>query len=75
MIYIQNIKNEGSVIHWYRMFKDGQINVHDEEPSGQTSVVRAFFFQSKRWYFTMSKLLCEFPQIYALLSTKLSQLG
>jgi hypothetical protein len=31
MVYGQNIMSEGTVRQWYRMFKDGQINVHDEQ--------------------------------------------
>jgi predicted transcriptional regulator len=31
--------SEGTVRQWYRMFKDGQTNVHDEKRSCQSSVV------------------------------------
>jgi hypothetical protein len=49
------------------MFKDGQTNVHDEQRSGQPSVV-SDELQSvnkkicERWYFTISEVSCEFPQ-------------
>jgi hypothetical protein len=39
VVYGQNIMNEGTAIQWCRMFKDGLTNVHDEERSGQSSVV------------------------------------
>jgi hypothetical protein len=51
------------------MFKDGPTNVHYEEQSGQLSVVSDDLVQSadqnicERWCFTISELLCEFPQI------------
>jgi hypothetical protein len=38
-VYSQNVMNEGTAKQWYRMFKDGWTNVHDEERSGQPSVV------------------------------------
>jgi hypothetical protein len=31
MIYSQNVKSEKAVRQWWRMFKDEQTNVHDEE--------------------------------------------
>jgi hypothetical protein len=30
-VYSQNVMSEGTVRKWYRMFKDGQTNVRDEE--------------------------------------------
>jgi hypothetical protein len=45
------------------------INVHGEERSGQPSVLSDDLVQSvhqkiyERWRFTISELLCEFPQI------------
>jgi hypothetical protein len=51
------------------MFKDGRTNVHDEERSGWLSVVSVDLVESvnqkicERWRFTISELLCEFPQI------------
>jgi hypothetical protein len=65
------------------MFKDGQINVHDEERSGQPSVASDDVAQSgnqkicQRRRFTISELLCEFPQIshtglYEIITVRLS---
>jgi hypothetical protein len=51
------------------MFKDGRTNVHDEERSGQPSLVRDDLVQSvdqnvcERQRFTIPPLLCTFPQI------------
>jgi hypothetical protein len=39
MVYSQNVMDEGTVRQWCKMFKDGRTNVHDEEQSGQPSVV------------------------------------
>jgi hypothetical protein len=41
----------------------GQTNVHDEERSGQPSVVSVDQNICERQCFTNSELLCEFPQI------------
>jgi hypothetical protein len=38
-VYNQNVMSEGTVRQWCRIFKDGQTNLHDEERSGQSSVV------------------------------------
>jgi hypothetical protein len=38
-VYGRNAMNEATVRQWWRMFKDGQTNVHDQERSGQPSVV------------------------------------
>jgi transposase len=38
VIYGQNVSEE-TIRQWCRMFKDGRTNVHDEEHSGQPSVV------------------------------------
>jgi hypothetical protein len=70
-VYGQNIMSEGTVRHRCRMFKDGRgrTGVHDEERSGQLSVVSDYLVQSvdqkicERQRFTFSKLSCEFPQI------------
>jgi hypothetical protein len=49
------------------MFKDGQTNVHDEERSGQPSVVSNDLVQTidqtiyENQRCTISQLLCEFP--------------
>jgi transposase len=34
--------SEGTVRQWFKMFKDGQTNVHDEEQSGRPSVVNDY---------------------------------
>jgi hypothetical protein len=63
------------------MFKDGQINVHDEERRGWQSVVSDDLVQSvdqricERQHFTILELSCGFPQISPLFSMRLSQLG
>jgi hypothetical protein len=46
------------------MFKDGQVNnTNNEEQSGEPSEVSDDLVQSEKRYFTISDLLCEFPQI------------
>jgi transposase len=68
-VWDQNVMREGTVRQWCRMFKDGWTDVHDEEQSGQPSVVSDGLVQSveqricERWHFTISGLLCEFPRI------------
>jgi hypothetical protein len=65
------------------MFKDGRANVHNEEQSGWPSVVSDHRGQTvdqkicERWSFTISELLCEFPQIsctllYEIITVRLS---
>jgi hypothetical protein len=67
-VYCQNVITGGTVRKWRRMFKDGRINVHDEERSGGTSEMSDDLVQSvdqiicERWRFTISELSCEFPQ-------------
>jgi transposase len=69
VVYDQNVMSKETVRHWCRMFKDGQTNVHDEERSGQPSVVNDDLVQNfdqklcERQSFTMYERLCEFPQI------------
>jgi hypothetical protein len=69
VVYCQNIMSEWTARQWYRMFKDGWPNVHDEEQSGRPSVVSDDLVQSvdhkscERQHFTISELSCEFPQI------------
>jgi transposase len=61
--------SEVTVRYWRRMFKDGRINVHDEERSGRPSVVSEDLVRSvdqkmcERRCFTISELSYEFPQI------------
>jgi transposase len=45
-VYGQNVMSEGTVRQWCGMFKDGRTNVHDEERSGQPSVVSDDLVQS-----------------------------
>jgi transposase len=67
VIYSQNVMSEKTVRQWWRMFKDEQTNVHDEEQSGQPSAVSDDLVQSidqkirERLCFTISELLCGFP--------------
>jgi hypothetical protein len=49
------------------MFKDGQTNVHDEEGSGQSSVVSDDLIQNEIQHFTISQLPCKFPQIFHII--------
>jgi hypothetical protein len=64
------------------MFKDGRRNVHNEEPNGPPSAVRDDLVQNveqkicEKQHFTISELLCEFPQIsstslYKIITVKL----
>jgi hypothetical protein len=62
VVYGQNVMSEETVRQWYRMFKDGQTNVHDEERSGWPSVVGDDLVQSvdqkicERRHFKISQL-------------------
>jgi hypothetical protein len=68
-VYAQTAMSEGPVRQWCRMLKDGRTNVHNEEQSGQPSVVSDGHVESvdqklcKRQCFTISELLGDFPQI------------
>jgi hypothetical protein len=61
--------NEGTVRRWYRMFRDGRTNVHDEERSGRPSEGSDDLAQSvdlkicEKRRLKNSELSCEFPQI------------
>jgi hypothetical protein len=46
MVNGQNVKSEGTVGQWCKMFRDGQKNVHNEERSDQPSVVNDNLVQS-----------------------------
>jgi hypothetical protein len=81
-VYSQNVMCEGTVRQWCRMFKDGRTNVHDEERSSRPSAVSYDLVQSvgqkicEKQRFTISELLCEFPQIsctalYKIITAKL----
>jgi hypothetical protein len=45
-VYSQNVMSERTARQWCKMFKAGRTNVHDEEQSGQPSVVSDDFVQS-----------------------------
>ena len=68
-VYGQNITSNGTVRKWVRAFKDGQKNVHDEERSGQPSMIRDDLLQKvnekvkMNRSFTISSLSEEFPQV------------
>jgi hypothetical protein len=62
-VYGQNVMSEGTVRKLCTVFKDGRINVHNEERSGRPSVVGDDFVQRETRRFTMSDGSCEFPQI------------
>jgi hypothetical protein len=69
VLYGPNIMSEGSVRQWCRMFRNGPTNVHDDEWSGQPSVVNDNLVQSvnkkitENGHFIISELSFEFPQI------------
>jgi TusA-related sulfurtransferase len=46
VIYDQNIMSKETIRQWCKMFKDVQTNVHNEERSGQPSVVIDDFVQN-----------------------------
>jgi hypothetical protein len=58
LVYSRTATNEGTI----RMLKDGWTNVHNEERSGQPSVMNDFV-QSVGQKLTISEVSCEFPQI------------
>jgi hypothetical protein len=69
---------EGTVRQWYRMFKDGRTNVHDEERSGRPSVVNEVLFKVLTDKFVKvgtSQFHVSFHKFHALSSMRLSQLG
>jgi hypothetical protein len=61
--------SEGTVRQWCRILKDGQTDVYDEGWGGQPSVMSNDRVEGvakkicERRCFTISELLCEFPQI------------
>jgi hypothetical protein len=63
------------------MFKDEQTNVHDEEQSGQPSVVSDWLVQSvdqkicERRHHNFGNFCVNFHTFGALFSTRLSQIG
>jgi hypothetical protein len=83
-VYDQNVMSEWTLRQWCRMFKDGRKNVHDVERSGQPAIfMNDGLAQSvdqkicERWRFTISEVLCEFPEIsrtllYEIIRVRLS---
>ena len=67
-VYGQNIMSDGMVRKWFRAFKDGPTNVHNEERSGRPSVVNEDLVQKvdekerENRRFTISALFDCFPQ-------------
>jgi hypothetical protein len=63
------------------MFKDGRRNVHNEEQSDRSSVVRDDYIQSVQQIFVkdgaaqFQNFCVNFHKLHVLFSTKLSQLG
>jgi hypothetical protein len=37
-IYGQNIMSEGNIRQWFRVFKNGRKNIHDEKPSDRPAI-------------------------------------
>jgi hypothetical protein len=68
-VYGEIIMSAGGVRQWCRMFKNGRINVHDEERAGRPTVVTQELVQMidkkvrENRRFTISELSHQFPQI------------
>jgi hypothetical protein len=77
----QNVMSEGTVRQGCRMFKDGRINIHNEERSGRPTVVSDDHDQTvdqklvKDGVSQFQNLRVNFQKFHALFSTRLSQLG
>jgi hypothetical protein len=77
VVYDQNIMSECTERQWCRMFKDGWINVHDEERKGWPSVVSDDLVQSvdqkncERRCFTISECSCEFSHILRMVPCRI----
>lgn len=41
----ENTMKDGMEWKWVTAFKDGHMNIHDEEQSGQNSVITEYFMQ------------------------------
>jgi hypothetical protein len=68
--------SDGTVRQWRTMFNDERINVHDEERSGQSSVLSDDLVQSvDQKICERQNFLVNFHKLRALLSMRLSQLG
>jgi hypothetical protein len=73
-----HIMSEGTLRQSCRMFKDGHTNVHNEEQSGQPSVVSDDLVQSagqKNCERQFQNFCVNFHKIHALLSIRFSQLS
>jgi hypothetical protein len=68
-VYGRNVMSERTIRQCQRMFKEGWTNVYDNERNSRPSVASDGLVQSvdqkicERWCFTISEILCEFPQI------------
>jgi transposase len=80
VVYGQNLMSEGTVRQWYRIFKDGWTNVHNEQQSGQPSVVNDDLVHSVEQKFVkdgtsqFQNFRVNFYRFHALLSKRLPQL-
>jgi len=81
-VYGPNVMSDSKVRQWCRLFKEGRMNVHDEERSGRPSVIKDDMVEKVNTTirgncrFTISELSFEFPQvsrsvIYNIVSEKL----
>ncbi|GFT49575.1 HTH_48 domain-containing protein [Trichonephila clavipes] len=82
-VYGENIMSDGMVLKWVRAFKDGRINIHDEERSGRPSVITDELIQKvdckvkEKRRFTSSSLAEKFPVVsrsvlYEIVSERLN---
>jgi hypothetical protein len=81
-VYGQNVMSEGTVRQWCRMFKDGQINVHDEQRNVRPPV-EGDYLCSNSWpkiceirRFTILEFSCESPEfsrtlLYEIITVRL----
>ncbi|GBN66199.1 hypothetical protein AVEN_62091-1 [Araneus ventricosus] len=62
-MYEENITSEGMVRKWVRAFKDGRMDVHDEERSGRPGCRKLMEKFERKRSFMISSLFNEFPQV------------
>ncbi|GFS85468.1 HTH_48 domain-containing protein [Trichonephila clavipes] len=68
-VYGTEAMSDSKVRKWVRKFKDGRTNVHDEERSGQPSVITVDLMQAvetkvrENRRFTITTLSLEFPDV------------
>jgi hypothetical protein len=80
-VYGQTVMSEGTARQWCRMFKDGRTNIHDEERSGQPSVVSDDLVRSVDNEFVkdgasqFQNYCLNFHTFHAQFSTRLLQIG